>query len=380
MKKFSELVKKLTVVGNDYVPIIDSQAESDADKNKATLFSTILAYLRGETIRNTGTVTDEGMYALDAKQGNPNVSGTLANLVSNVSGGTLSGTVDDNTIPTGLYRLNGNSTTGTLPDDKAKYGTLLVVNRWNNGFQLLLSDSGVYKRVVTSNNLTAAWDDVVGKYLGGRIAIPANANLNTYVTPGEYYIGSATTAATISNMPEENAAGRLTVEAGLTYSTNPSAVRQTFVLQTTIALNQRTYQRSSNNGGGIWSVWQLIGSQLSLSVNADAVSVATGTWTEVYRMSNVQPGFYMVTYSAQFGTASAGIRAACFVNTTPEATASFGVARRGQTQMPVNAGNTVLTLTRVIRISAVNDLCFGAYHTAGANINCLASVDVVRIG
>ena len=250
MKKFSELVKKLTVVGNDYVPIIDSQAESDADKNKATLFSTILTYLRGETIRNTGTVTDEGMYALDAKQGNPNVAGTLANILSYLSGGTLMGTLDDNTIPTGLYRLNGNSATGTLPNDNAKYGTLLVVNRWNNGFQLLLSESGVYERAVTSNNLTAAWKDVFGKYFGGITSIPANANLNTYTTPGEYYIASNSTAASLSNSPSQKA-GRLTVEFGGQYKADAGWIRQTY-----IEYDGGIFTRTSINTGSTWTDWK----------------------------------------------------------------------------------------------------------------------------
>lgn len=379
MKKFSELVKKLTVVGNDYVPIIDSQAESDADKNKATLFSTILAYLRGETIRNTGTVTDEGMYALDAKQGNPNVSGTLANLVSNVSGGTLTGTIDDNTIPTGLYRLNGNSATGTLPNDNAKYGALLVVNRWNNGFQLLLSELGVYERAVTSNNLTAAWQDVFGKYFGGRTSIPANADLNTYTTPGEYYVGTNNTAATLSNCPSTSA-GRLTVESGIAYGTSPSYLRQTYTPHFGTNYNQYSFVRTSGNSGSSWSLWQMIGSQIYLSTNVENKSVPTGEWTEIYRMSDVPPGIYEITYSVLFSSANAGVRVLHFTNTTPGGTVTWAYTRRAVAQQAATSGQTILTLTRVLRTTAVNDICFGLYQTAGATITAQPSIDVLRLG
>ena len=94
MKKFSELVKKLTVVGNDYVPIIDSQAESDADKNKATLFSTILTYLRGEMIVNSLTQTEAGKKSLDAVAGkalNDTIQAAVDTLIHGSAGSIVGG-------------------------------------------------------------------------------------------------------------------------------------------------------------------------------------------------------------------------------------------------------------------------------------------------
>lgn len=347
-----------------------TSAAGSASQAAATLASTV----KYSDIVNTGTVTATGKKALDAVQNNPNVAGTLANLLANVSGGSLSGTVDDNTIPTGLYRLNGASTTGTFPNDNAKYGTLLVVNRWNNGFQLLLSDSGVYERAVTSSNLTAAWVDVVGKYLGGRISIPANANLNTYTTPGEYYTASNATAASLSNSPSQKA-GRLTVEFGGQYKADSGWIRQTYR-----EYDGDIFTRTSMNTGSTWQAWKLIGSKWYSSENGSAVSAPTATWTELYRLRNVPPGFYAITYSVQFDNNASGIRIAQILNTTPGGAASFATAMRAQSQMAVTVGKTVMTLTRVMRITAENDICFGAYHTVGANINASASVDVLRLG
>lgn len=45
MKKFSEMTKKTTVTGEDYVPIIDSTAPTIEEKNKAALLSTIKSFV-----------------------------------------------------------------------------------------------------------------------------------------------------------------------------------------------------------------------------------------------------------------------------------------------------------------------------------------------
>lgn len=45
MKKFSEMTKKTTVIGEDYVPIIDSTAPTIEEKNKAALLSTIKSFI-----------------------------------------------------------------------------------------------------------------------------------------------------------------------------------------------------------------------------------------------------------------------------------------------------------------------------------------------
>lgn len=60
---------------------------------------------------------------------------------------------------------------------------------------------------------TAAFDGhVIGKVYGmhGLVAIPANSDLNNYLTPGCYSIGASNDAATVSNIPEK-VAGRLFV-------------------------------------------------------------------------------------------------------------------------------------------------------------------------
>lgn len=125
-----------------------------------------------------------------------------------------------------------------------------------------ISNDVVRKSALVNNgNQTAegyALDARYGKTLAdstkkvfGSESIPENANLNSYVTPGEYYTGSNTIAASITNSPVTKAF-RLTVEL----SASPS---QTTNIRQTIKEYQKnvTYTRYANsvNSVLIWSEW-----------------------------------------------------------------------------------------------------------------------------
>lgn len=87
------------------------------------------------------------------------------------------------------------------------------------------------------------------KKLLASTSIPENANLNTYVTPGEYYCNSNSTAATVTNCPVTTAF-RLTVES----STSPT---QTNNYRQTIYTYQKNvkFTRWTSTGGSTWSEW-----------------------------------------------------------------------------------------------------------------------------
>ena len=80
-------------------------------------------------------------------------------------------------------------------------------------------------------------------------SIPENANLNSYTTPGEYYCGTNTIAATISNSPVTKAF-RLTVEQ----ATSPSGTQN---IRQTLREYQKnvTYTRWTSTTGSTWSEW-----------------------------------------------------------------------------------------------------------------------------
>lgn len=376
MKKFSELVKKLTVVGNDYVPIIDSQAESDADKNKATLFSTILTYLRGETIRNTGTVTDEGMYALDAKQGNPNVAGSLAartlNLETRIRS-VSSGSVFD-IAQTGVYYI-----TNAVTDKPVSNGGLLIVAYHSANNRVYLFEPNDPATAIYlyrySNGTANGWyivakrDEV--KTLGGITAIPANADLNTYTTPGEYYVGTNATAATLTNCPSTNA-GRLTVENSI--ASGGTYLKQTYAHHYSSANGQYTWVRMSGNSGSSWSSWSLVeGAQLTTGT-INTTSVPNDTLTLIGSL-DMPPGVYLVYLYVNFASASAGWRGAQIYGAT--------LTSLGRTATRVNAiasAQTTVGNSYIFNWTASSTTCnFYVYQNCGASINCTAEYRYVRL-
>lgn len=103
----------------------------------------------------------------------------------------------------------------------------------------------------TSKIIPDAIDELRGisKRLSPITSISANANLNSYTTPGEYYCGTNTIAATISNSPVTKAF-RLTVEQA-TSPTGTQNIRQTL----------REYQKNvahtrwTSTTGSTWSDW-----------------------------------------------------------------------------------------------------------------------------
>ena len=106
-------------------------------------------------------------------------------------------------------------------------------------------------------------DTVYGQVrgLGECPAIPDNANLNNYLTPGVYSVRNDTTAGTISNIPVKSA-GILVVSSGLGQAINPNGTWQ-YAVQTYTPYcisNQASWERHMNVGdtAGAWSygVWK----------------------------------------------------------------------------------------------------------------------------
>lgn len=141
--------------------------------------------------------------------------------------------------------------------------SVVMVNRNNNAGQIidynLLADKILDKLTsktfsgldTTAKIIPDAIDELRGmdKRLSPIRSITANANLNSYTTPGEYYCNSNSTAETITNSPT-NKAFRMTVEL----STSPT--QTTNIRQTVIPYNSNlSYTRYSINTGSTWSDW-----------------------------------------------------------------------------------------------------------------------------
>ena len=85
------------------------------------------------------------------------LSNTIDSLANKAYRGQLTGTIDDNTLESGVYTLRGSAATGTFPSNDAKYSVLVVVNRSNTGFQMLYTATEVYTRSISASSLTTEW-------------------------------------------------------------------------------------------------------------------------------------------------------------------------------------------------------------------------------
>lgn len=103
----------------------------------------------------------------------------------------------------------------------------------------------------TAKIIPEAIDELRGisKRLSPITAISENANLNSYTTPGEYYCGTNTIAATISNSPVIKAF-RLTVEQ----ATSPTGAQNIRQILREYQKNV-THTRWTSTTGSTWSDW-----------------------------------------------------------------------------------------------------------------------------
>lgn len=129
----------------------------------------------------------------------------------------------------------------------------------------------------TSKTVLGAIDELNSKswLLQGGTAIPENADMDTYTTPGNYYIISNTQAATLSNSPFENNAFILKVE----YANGVTYPRQIFTEYST----GRKAIRFISSSGGSWSDWlyfsdddTVLAHVISPVTMNDAVNINTG--------------------------------------------------------------------------------------------------------
>lgn len=102
-----------------------------------------------------------------------------------------------------------------------------------------------HREFTTANKPKAAEVDAHGLSERGTL-IPASSDLNTYKTPGDYFVSGATDAATIQNSPMTGSGFRLIVEAGYV----PGYIRQ-YAIGVSGNIQTRYYQTS-------WTAWMKV--------------------------------------------------------------------------------------------------------------------------
>lgn len=127
-------------------------------------------------------------------------------------------------------------------------GRTVLLRYYNNNFYLLLDKNqiglGNVENVSPADMpISTAVTNALNNKLNTPVAIPRNANLNSYRTAGLYYNASSSDAATITNIPVQQAFSLfIEVHAG---------VKQTFTNYSTSGI--QTWVRNYYNG--TWSQW-----------------------------------------------------------------------------------------------------------------------------
>jgi len=119
--------------------------------------------------------------------------------------------------------------------------------------------------------------DVVGKVKGLAYAvpIPSGADLDGYITPGEYAVVNTDTAAGVTHLPVSQA-GRLTVFTSTGRSEYAASATWKYVTQEFCTIDGVVYRRTGDSGSGtavVWSDWMLI-----CGVDAVVETGKSGNW------------------------------------------------------------------------------------------------------
>nr|DAI62927.1 MAG TPA: Baseplate component [Caudoviricetes sp.] len=155
-------------------------------------------------------ITTETGYALDARQANPNIAGTLAKQISDLNGslGNLKVLTCDSFEALDTELSNMLTNTPYIAVIPGGYGMLFGLKN-NSDYQRQLRmtywDNVLYSRVKTNSTKWSEWVNVndITKF----IDIPSNANLNDikFFNVGKYRCYSNMTAETVLNSPFKTA-------------------------------------------------------------------------------------------------------------------------------------------------------------------------------
>lgn len=303
-------------------------------------------------------------------------------------------TMDQLTVP-GFYYMGAPSSSGITDMPEGNAANLLITKGTDNGnpIQIFrpLNTAGVtdwafyIRRRDPNSDWGSWWKYDAGGYTKlnyGLTAIPENTDLNTYITPGEYYISSSAIAATIANTPVTLAgnpvAGRLTVEYGVAI-TGTSYIRQTYY---GYANNYMYWTRSSTNKGSSWGRWYTYGVATQTNNNTTAFAVANNAWTNIHEIPiNGGQGIYLLDAHVRFANNATGIRGFAYqLATTETPSPTIAYQNHGEMAPAINGGYTNLSQFRVINIGAnVTKILLTAYQNSGADLNAIVYSTIAKI-
>lgn len=196
---------------------------------------------------------------------------------------TFTAPCDCTEVTDGLV-INGN--TYTVVD--ALGNAITGVSAWRGGAKVTVALDIENRRAFLQNG--AVTPASIGALpLNNRgTAIPANADLNDYKTPGKYYSYGTAISTTLSNSPSPSEGFELIVDKGYSYADDLTQIAF-------VGVNRKICTRSYNSNTGVWQPW------------AGAVSKSGDTMTgRLYHQptgGSSRGGFYKnITGGVDYGT------------------------------------------------------------------------------
>lgn len=207
--------------------------------------------------------------------------------------------------------------------------------------------------------------------------IPANSNLNSYTTVGNYCSRNSATSQTITNAPVTSSGFVLYV---MRHSTGGNVYQFVIANATTLGVYSRMYTVTSNS----WGSWNrlaraseiFVPTRVTSNLSA-AVAVAHNTWTSLTSIT-LPAGTWLVNAVVNFPSNATGIRRAILAG----ASGTGGSTRYWDDLKPAVSGNaTLCRFTGMTTISSQTTYYLRVLQTSGSSMNVsqYSGVDAIRL-
>ena len=246
--------------------IIESASGELTMNNYCKLFNS------GRQMQLTGSTSDDTAYArfiASTSSGSVALQSSTNWGVYDITGGRwlihVNKSSDSRNVNIAGWASIGSSTQPVYFNDKGRPVACTAVAIANGG-------TGAGNEVTAANNLKV-------QSLGHGTEIPANANLNTYTTVGNYRCSSTTTGATIANCPVANAFTLQVYAATGTSSSAPTTAGWAYFLQKLTTIGGAQYYRTitfSNSTTASFSDWIKIYDSANKPTANDILTTGTG--------------------------------------------------------------------------------------------------------
>lgn len=208
-------------------------------------------------------------------------------------------------------------------------------------------------------------------YLRGE-AIPSGADLNSYTTPGEYYIQNGTIAASLSNCPYTSGNSRLS------YLQGGSTEWGAQILTATGNADVYVYKRQHDVNGGTWSSWVRVLTDNDIgdrvTTEPSAVTVANNSNVQIATVT-LSAGKWICYFVGRFTSNATGYRKIFVLR----GTSSSPWVGENASSNAVSGDYTWLNMSIPISITTSTQFKLMAYQNSGSSLSTTGRIYCTKI-